>query len=174
MVEVMLNKKLLIVIFLLLIPTVFGLFDDEIFLLTMNLREGSNIDLNPNVITTQGTISLANDPVIIGDLTIRGDLFLLGNLSFLGDIINVTILNQNITGSLQISGNLDVENITADYFIGDLIGTANNSDYLDGIDSTQFLRSDINDTLEAYYLYPNGTNPISLNHLVNKEFVELE
>ena len=61
----------------------------------------------------------------------------------------------------------------ADNFIGDLTGTANNSDYLDGINSSQFLRSDINDTLGAYYLYPNGTNPISLNHLVNKEFVEL-
>lgn len=61
------------------------------------------------------------------------------------------------------------KNITADNFFG----LANNSDKLDGIDSTQFLRSDINDTLEAYYLYPNGTNPLSLNHLVNKEFVEL-
>ncbi|KKL13295.1 hypothetical protein LCGC14_2527190, partial [marine sediment metagenome] len=59
--------------------------------------------------------------------------------------------------------------ITADNFFG----LANNSDKLDGIDSTQFLRSDINDTLEAFTLYPNGTNPILLNHLVNKEFVEL-
>ncbi len=65
------------------------------------------------------------------------------------------------------------DNLTADNFFGNLFGLANNSDKLDGIDSTQFLRSDINDTLEAYYLYPNGTNPVLLNHLVNKEFVEL-
>ncbi len=75
---------------------------------------------------------------------------------------------------------IDYENFTENftlapghYFFGDLFGLANNSDKLDGIDSTQFLRSDINDTLEAYYLYPNGTNPLLLNHLVNKEFVEL-
>ncbi len=64
-------------------------------------------------------------------------------------------------------------NLTADNFFGNLTGTANNSNYLDNIDSSQFLRSDINDTLEGYYLYPNGTNPLLLNHLVNKEFVEL-
>ncbi len=69
------------------------------------------------------------------------------------------------TITLNQSGN----NLTID----NLFGLANNSDKLDGIDSLQFLRSDINDTLEAYYLYPNGTNPIFLDHLVNKEFVEL-
>jgi len=112
MVVQMWSKKLLIIVFLLIIPTVFGLFDDEIFLMAVNLREGKNIDLNPDIITTQGTISLVDNPDISGDLTIGGgliiggDLLLLGDLSFLGDIVNVTIINQNVTGQLTISGSL--------------------------------------------------------------------
>ena len=93
------------------------------------------------------------------------------NLSVIGDVFNVTmnLVTWNITDSFNVGGNLEAKNITANLFLG----LANNSDKLDGIDSTQFLRSDINDTLEAYTLYPNGTNPLLLNHLVNKEFVEL-
>ena len=77
------------------------------------------------------------------------------------------------TGDIIRSTNQSGNNWTADNFFGILLGLANNSDKLDALDSLQFLRSDVNDTLEAYYLYPNGTNPILLNHLVNKEFVEL-
>ena len=113
-------KKLLIIVFILTIPTVFGLFDEEIFLMAVNLREGRNIDLNPNIITTQGTISLVDDPEILGDLTVNGDLFLLGDFSFLGDIVNVTIVNQNVTGLLTISGSLTtLGNATANYYFGD-------------------------------------------------------
>ena len=77
----------------------------------------------------------------------------------------ITLANE---GNLNVNSSVYWDNETSQ---ADL--NVNDSDKLDGIDSTQFLRSDINDTLEAYYLYPNGTNPISLNHLVNKEFVEL-
>ena len=97
--------------------------------------------------------------VIYADLTADNLMTVVNPHTGWGDIIR----------SLNQSGN----NLTADNFFGNLIGTANNSEYLDGIDSTQFLRSDIDDTLEAYVLYPNGTNPLLLNHLVNKEFVEL-
>ena len=40
-------------------------------------------------------------------------MFLTGNFSFVGDIVNVTIINQNIIGQLSIDGNLSV-----DYFFG--------------------------------------------------------
>ena len=100
-------------------------------------------------------------------------IYLIGILliSYIVTAINYDYIYNPYTAKQDrsISLNQSGDNVTADYFFG----LANNSDKLDGIDSTQFLRSDINDTLEAYYLYPNGTNPISLNHLVNKEFVEL-
>jgi hypothetical protein len=40
------------------------------------------------------------------------NLFLTGNVSFLGDIINVTIINQNVTGQLDINGDLYFDNGT--------------------------------------------------------------
>ncbi len=131
------------------------------------------------------------DNLIVKNLTIDN-----GTVTF----INKTVININVTGEMIISGGVISDNITVDNIFAlideinmrnnvnynennlnnvsnitadNFFGLANNSDKLDGIDSTQFLRSDVNDTLEAYYLYPNGTNPISLNHLVNKEFVEL-
>jgi len=49
------------------------------------------------------------------------NLFLIGNFSFLGNIVNVTIINQNITGQLTIGGSLVVlGNVTADNLIGEL------------------------------------------------------
>jgi len=75
--------------------------------------------------------------VFVDDFCIRGqdctfnDLFLTGNFTFIGNIINVTILNQNITGQMTIGGTLNVNgNITADNFIGNgslLTGIFNSS-----------------------------------------------
>ncbi|KKN27595.1 hypothetical protein LCGC14_0862820, partial [marine sediment metagenome] len=131
------------------------------------------------------------DTLIVRNLTIDN-----GSVTF----INKTVININVTGEMIIGGSLVVDNITVEDILAltdeinmrndvnynknnlnnasnitadNFFGLANNSDNLDGINSSQFLRSDINDTLEAYYLYPNGTNPLLLNHLVNKEFVEL-
>ncbi|KKM14009.1 hypothetical protein LCGC14_1710390, partial [marine sediment metagenome] len=50
---------------------------------------------------------------VVGNDCTLNDLFLTGNFSFIGDIVNVTIINQNIIGQLSIDGNL-----SADYFIG--------------------------------------------------------
>jgi len=57
----------------------------------------------------------------VGEDCMLNDLYLTGNFSFIGDIVNVTILNQNITGQLSVDGNLDAKNITADNFFGNLI-----------------------------------------------------
>ena len=57
---------------------------------------------------------------VVGNDCILNNLLLTGNFSFIGFIFNVTILNQNITGQLDISGGLNVNgNITADYYFGD-------------------------------------------------------
>ena len=57
--------------------------------------------------------------LIGGDCTLN-DLFVTGNLTFVGTIINVTILNQNVTGELSIGGSLNVNgNITSDFIIAD-------------------------------------------------------
>ena len=60
---------------------------------------------------------------VVGNDCILNDLFLTGNFSFVGDIMNVTIINQEVVGQLSVIGN-----ISADYFIGDgslLIGITN-------------------------------------------------
>ena len=57
--------------------------------------------------------------IINQDCTLH-DLFLTGNFSFIGAITNVTIINQNVTGQLAISGGLEVDgNVSATNFIGD-------------------------------------------------------
>lgn len=45
--------------------------------------------------------------------------------------------------------NTFVNNVTAPNFVGDLTGTADNAALLDNLDSTQFLRSDVNDTMSG-------------------------
>ena len=81
-------------------------------------------------------------------------------------------IDANFPTKTNLADNITAANGSIKSYVDGLNGTWNATE-LDGIDSTQFLRSDINDTLGAYYLYPNGTNPILLDHLVNKEFVEL-
>ncbi len=51
---------------------------------------------------------------VVGNDCTLNDLFLTGNFSFVGDIVNVTIINQEVVGQLSVIGN-----ISADYFIGD-------------------------------------------------------
>ena len=58
-------------------------------------------------------LTFVQDYCIRGQDCTLNDLFLTGNFSFVGDIVNVTIINQNIIGQLSIDGNL-----SADYFFG--------------------------------------------------------
>lgn len=68
-----------------------------------------------------GRTTISTELTFVGDYCIQGqdcilnDLFLTGNFSFVGDLINVTILNQNITGQLSIDGSLNInDNLTVD------------------------------------------------------------
>ncbi len=63
---------------------------------------------------------------VVGSDCTLNDLFLTGNFSFVGDIVNVTIINQNVTGQMSIGGSLNVNgNVTADYFFGNAAGLFN-------------------------------------------------
>jgi len=93
------------------------------------------------ILISSSTLVSSTELVFVEDYCIKNqdctlkNLFLTGNFSFLGDIINVTILNQNIIGQLTIEGSLvAVGNVTADFFIGDgslltnlELGTTNSS-----------------------------------------------
>ena len=90
--------KLLLILFVAVIITpsafaLFGLFDNNIIVTSLNLQEGSNIDLDPNTITGFGTIGLVKEPVIDGNLTINGDLILRDRvLSVVDQEFNASIL----------------------------------------------------------------------------------
>lgn len=71
----------------------FGLFESDIIVASINLQEGSNINLNPSTITGFGTIGLVDEPVIDGNLTINGDLILRDRvLSIIDQEINASFL----------------------------------------------------------------------------------
>lgn len=59
-----------------------------------------------------------------GDCTLN-DLYLTGNLTMIGDVYNISILNQNVTGQIDVigniyaSGNITGNNIIGDVFVGD-------------------------------------------------------
>ena len=84
--------------------------------------------LGLNVSSTE--LTFIEDYCIVGQDCTLNDLFLTGNFSFIGAIVNVTILNQNITGQLSIGGSLNVDgNITALIFIGELKDGFRNENY---------------------------------------------
>ncbi len=86
---------------------------------------------------------------VVGKDCTLNDLFLTGNFTFLGQVINVTILNQNITGQVTIGGSLNVDgNVTADNFFGDgsFLSNLPNSSLWNRSGTNVFLRN-INDNV---------------------------
>jgi len=70
--------------------------------------------------------------------------------------------NDSFSGTLSGSGSINITgNVTANSFSGDGSGLtgigADDADTLDGIDSSQFLRSDVNDTMSAILSFGSAT-----------------
>ena len=83
-----------------------------------------------------------------------------------------------VTKTITWTGSTDIWDFNGTSVIGDAAWV--NQDDIDGITLKEngvdirdiLLQSQVNDTLQAFYLYPNGTNPPTSNHLVNKEYVD--
>ena len=127
----------------------------------------------PKTLTVQGDISHSGDLFTEGDHHLGGSTIYNGLALFEDNIVvrsGSTIFGSGsvgeavqtttheftgsvrITGSLtvdenvDIAGNLDVDGTVTSNFFGSLTGTATNAGTIDGLDSLQFLRSDVDDT----------------------------
>ncbi len=110
------------------------------------------------IMVTSTELVFVENYCIVGQDCTLNDLFLTGNFSFLGDIINVTILNQNIIGQLTIEGSLvTVGNVTADFFIGDgsLLSNIPNSSLWNRSGTNTFLRN-IGDNVSIGHTNPGA------------------
>jgi len=116
------------------------LFVFLIVLFSMNIYARQlTIDYN-NALTR----STADDLYCLrGGDCVLNNLILNGNISFIGSIINITIVNQRVNGTLTVDGNLEVDNLTADTINTSIIFT-NNIRPANGSGTTLVLSDDFN------------------------------
>jgi len=136
----------------------------KIFLNTVTFDGGTQIENTTGNTTVGGTLDVASTSTFIGTVYFGDNTVNLyqeaSNILRTSDSL---VVDQKIgIGTLSPDNRLDVignSNITGNLTVGgSLIGkitNANNSDYLDTFDSTQFVRSDENDTITGN-LYIDG------------------
>jgi hypothetical protein len=101
--------------------------------------------------TMTGTIFAVNDVSGVPSIEVDDD----GTIRFAETFGNVLIGTATddgtnklqVVGNTKVTGNLEVTGTVTGTFSGNITGTASNANLLDNLDSTQFLRSDANDTM---------------------------